>query len=131
MRLLKALDRNRRVTAVPFQKTGTPASVGLTLEECKASAWAIAPDGSRYRGAEAVNALVAAALGIAVPLHLYYLPGIRRLQDFIYPVIASAVGCPATNPTVPSTRLSVDNTSEEVVRNRELLQSKNRESVFT
>jgi hypothetical protein len=61
VRLLKALDPNRRVTAVPFQKSGIPASVGLTLEECEASAWAIAPDGSRYRGAEAVNALVAAA----------------------------------------------------------------------
>ena len=89
MRLLKALDRNRRVTAVPFQKTGVPASVGLTVEECEASAWAIAPDGGRYRGAEAVNALVAAALGIAVPLFVYYLPGIRQLQDFFYFVVAS------------------------------------------
>ena len=89
MRLLKALDRNRRVTAVPFQKTGVPASVGLTLEECKASAWAIAPDGRRYRAAEAVNASVACALGTEVPLLVYYLPGIRHLQDFIYSLIAS------------------------------------------
>ena len=89
MRLLKALDRNRRVTAVPFQKTGVPASVGLTLEECKASAWAIAPDGRRYRAAEAMNALVACALGTAVPLLLYYSPGIRQLQEFIYSLIAS------------------------------------------
>jgi predicted DCC family thiol-disulfide oxidoreductase YuxK len=89
VRLLKALDRNRRVTAVPFQKSGTPASVELTLEECKASAWAIASDGSRYRGAEAVNTLVAAALETAVPLRLYHLPGIRQLQDFIYSLIAS------------------------------------------
>ena len=89
MRLLKALDRNRRVTAVPFQKSGIPASVGLTLEECEASAWTIAPDGDRYRGAEAVNALVACALGTAVPLLVYYLPAIRRLQDFIYYLIAS------------------------------------------
>ena len=89
MRLLTALDRNRRVAAVPFQKSGVPASVGLTLEECQASAWAIAPDGSRYRGAEAVNALVAAALGSAVPLLVYYLPGIRQLQDLIYSVVAS------------------------------------------
>ena len=89
MRLLKALDRNRRVTAVPFQKSGTPASVGLTVEECEASAWAIASDGSRYRGAEAVNALVAAALGTAVPLLLYYLHGIRQVQNFIYSLIAS------------------------------------------
>jgi hypothetical protein len=67
------------VTAVPFQKSGTPASVGLTLEECKASAWAIAPDGERYRGAEAMNALVAAAIGSGLPLLVYYLPGIRQL----------------------------------------------------
>ena len=89
MRVLKALDRNRRVTAVPFQKTGVPASVGLTVEECEATAWAIAPDGGRYRGAEAVNALVAASFGTAVPLLLYYLPGIRQLQDFFYSVVAS------------------------------------------
>jgi predicted DCC family thiol-disulfide oxidoreductase YuxK len=89
VRLLKALDSNRRVRAVPFQKSGTPASVGLTLEECEASAWAIAPDGGRYRGAEAMNALVAAALGSALPLLVYSLPGIRQVQDFIYSVVAS------------------------------------------
>jgi predicted DCC family thiol-disulfide oxidoreductase YuxK len=89
VRLLETLDRNRRVTAVPFQKSGVPTSVGLTLQECKASAWAIAADGRRYRGAEAMNALVACALGTAVPLLVYYLPGIRQLQDFIYSLIAS------------------------------------------
>jgi predicted DCC family thiol-disulfide oxidoreductase YuxK len=76
------------VTAVPFQKSGTPASVGLTLEECKASAWAIAPDGERYRGAEAMNGLVAAAIGSGLPLLVYNLPGIRQLQDLIYSLIA-------------------------------------------
>ena len=89
MRLLKAFDRNRRVTAVPFQKTGVPASVGLTVDECEASAWAIASDGGRYRGAEAVNAVVAAALGTAVPLFVYSLPGIRQLQDLVYSLVAS------------------------------------------
>ncbi len=77
VRLLEALDRNRRVTAVPFQKGNVPASVGLTLEECEAAAWAIAPDAGRYRGAEAANAVVAAALGTTLPLLLYSLPGIR------------------------------------------------------
>ena len=76
------------MTAVPFQKSGTPASVGLTLEECKASAWAIAPDGERYRGAEAMNGLVAAAIGSGLPLLVYNLPGIRQLQDLIYSLIA-------------------------------------------
>ena len=89
VRLLEALDRHRRVTAVPFQKSSVPASVGLTLEECEAAAWAIAPDGDRYRGAEAVNAVVAAALGSTLPLFLYSLPGIRQLLDFIYYLVAS------------------------------------------
>ena len=77
------------MTAVPFQKSGTPASVGLTLEECKASAWAIAPDGERYRGAEAMNGLVAAAIGSGLPLLVYNLPDIRQPQDLIYSLIAS------------------------------------------
>ena len=64
-------------------------NVSRRLEECKATAWAIAPDGGRYRGAEAVNAVVAVALGSAVPLLRYSLPGIRQLQDFIYYLVAS------------------------------------------
>jgi predicted DCC family thiol-disulfide oxidoreductase YuxK len=92
VRLLKALDRKRRVTAVPFQNSSVPASVGLTLEECEATAWAIAPDGGRYRGAGALNAVVAAALGSTVPLLVYSLPGIRQLQDIIYHLVASNRG---------------------------------------
>ena len=99
------------MTAVPFQKTRVPASVGLTVDECEASAWAIASDGGRYRGAEAVNAVVAAALGTAVPLFVYSLPGIRQLQDMIYSLVASNRSrLPGeTIPTAPSTPLSVDN----------------------
>ena len=89
VRFLKALDRNRRVKAVPFQKSGVPASVALTLKECEATAWAIAPDGGRYQGAGAVNAVGACVLGITIPLRLYSLPGMRQLQDFIYYLIAS------------------------------------------
>ena len=36
-----------------------------------------------------VNAVVATALGSAIPLLLYHLPGIRQLQDFIYYLVAS------------------------------------------
>ena len=68
---------------------GVPASVELTVDECEASAWAIASDGSRYRGAEGVNAVVAAVLGTAVPLFVYSLPGIRQLQDFFYSLVAT------------------------------------------
>jgi predicted DCC family thiol-disulfide oxidoreductase YuxK len=92
VRLLNALDRYCRVEAVPYQKSGVPASVGLTVEECEETAWAIAPNGGRYRGAEAVNAAVAAALGTAVPLLVYSVPGMRRLQDSVYRLVASNRG---------------------------------------
>ena len=46
MRLVKTLDRYRRVTAVPSQKPGVCASAGLTAQECQASVWAVAPDGT-------------------------------------------------------------------------------------
>ncbi len=83
VRLLNALDRDRRVRAVPFQKDGVPASVGLTVEECEATAWAILPDGGRYRGAEAANSAVAEALGTAGPLLVCSLPGVKQLRDFV------------------------------------------------
>jgi predicted DCC family thiol-disulfide oxidoreductase YuxK len=85
---VQALDRHRRVTAIPFQQPGYPERAGLTLAECEAAAWAISPDGSRYRGAEAINMTLAVALGTRLPLRLYRLPGIRRLQDAVYEWVA-------------------------------------------
>ena len=92
MRLVKTLDRYRRVTAVPSQKPGSCASVGLTLKECEASVWAAAPDGGRYRGAEAINAVLAVALGTWCPLGLYKLPLVRQLQDLTYDWVAANRG---------------------------------------
>jgi len=89
VRLLKALDRDRRVRAVPFQKGGVPASVGLTVEECEASAWAILHDGGHYRIAEALNMAMATALGTAGPLVLYSLPGIKQFEGLVYSLVAS------------------------------------------
>ena len=86
---MKALDTHRRVTAVPYQKPGFSASVGISVEECKATVWAVAPDGRRYRGAEACNAVLAVVLGLRAPLLLYALPGVRQLQDLIYAFIAA------------------------------------------
>ena len=71
---MKRLDRKQRVTAVPYQKPGVPASVGLTAEACKKAAWAVTPEGHRYRGAEAVNLVLAVALGTRFPHALYRLP---------------------------------------------------------
>ena len=92
MRLVKTLDRNRRVTAVPSQKPGVCASAGLTVKECEASVWAAAPDGRRYRGAEAINVVLAVTLGTRLPLGLYKLPLVRRLQDLTYDWIAANRG---------------------------------------
>ena len=72
------------VAIAPFQRTGVPESVGLTLAECEQAAWAITADGRRYRGAAAINAVLATALGFALPLRVYELPLIRPFQDWMY-----------------------------------------------
>ena len=77
------------MTAVPFQKSGVPASVGLSVEECQETAWAILPDGGRYRGAEAMNMAVAVALRTRGPLLVYSLPAIKRFEDLVYSLVAS------------------------------------------
>ena len=89
---MKTLDRNRRVMAVPSQKSGVCASAGLTVKECEASVWAATSDGRRYRGAEAINVVLAVALGTRFPLSLYKLPLVRRLQDLTYEWVAANRG---------------------------------------
>lgn len=90
MRLVEALDRHRRVTAVPFQRAGVPEAHGLSHAECEQAAWAIAtlPEPVRYRGAAAVNAALTVSLGTSLPLRVYRLPGVRRLQDAVYAWVA-------------------------------------------
>ena len=86
VRLVRALDRDRRVTAVPCQQPGAAEAYGLTVADCEAAAWAVTPEPGRrhYRGAGAINAAVAVALGIWWPVRLYELPGIRHVQDLVY-----------------------------------------------
>jgi len=72
----------------PFQRPGLPASVGLTIADCEGAAWAIAPDGSRFRGAAAINATLGAALGVRLPLAMYRLPPIGRIEDRLYALVA-------------------------------------------
>ncbi len=84
MRLVQALDRHRRVTAVPFQKPGTLEAYGLTVAECEAAAWAITPDGARYRGAGAIDMALAVGLGVGLPYWLYRIPGVGWVQDRVY-----------------------------------------------
>jgi predicted DCC family thiol-disulfide oxidoreductase YuxK len=86
---MKRLDKKQRVTVVPYQKPGMPASVGLTAEACGEAAWAVTPEGRRYRGAEAVNLVLAVALGTRLPYALYRLPLIRDAQDRAYDWVAA------------------------------------------
>ena len=98
MRWVKALDRDRRVTAVPYQKSGVPASAGLSVEDCKKAAWAIEPGEisgrprRRWRGAGAINVSLAVALGVRLPLSFYGLSGIGSLQEYVYKVVADNRG---------------------------------------
>lgn len=88
MRLVGALDRHRRVTAVPFQRPGFPESCGLTVAQCEQSAWAVTPDGFAYRTAAAINLAVAVGLGSPLPLWLYQAPGSHALQEAAYRWVA-------------------------------------------
>ena len=88
MRLIKALDRRRRVTTAPCQKPGLPEDNGLAVADCERAAWTITPDGRRYPGAAAFNVAVAAMLGNRLPWLVYRLPGIRHVQDWLYAWVA-------------------------------------------
>ena len=77
------------MTAVPFQKPGVPESVGLTVEQCREAAWAVEPDGRLHRGAAAVHAALAWALGWPTLLRLYEQPVIQRIEDAVYDWVAA------------------------------------------
>ena len=98
MRWVRALDRDRRVTVVPYQKPGVPDLAGLSLEECGKVAWAIEPGEisgrprRRWRGAGAINASLAVALDVRLPLTFYNLSGIGPLQEHVYKLVAANRG---------------------------------------
>ena len=88
--LTRALHgRGSRVLMVPYQKPGVTQSTGLSMEDCRASAWAVSSDGERYRGAEAISVAVSGAIGTRIPHALYRLPLVRGLQDLVYGWIAA------------------------------------------
>ncbi len=86
---IKLLDRRDRVQAIPCQQPGLPQSVGLTRAQCEEAARAIEPSGRRLRGAAAVCAALAWALGLPVLGRICELPGIRSLAEAIYRWIAT------------------------------------------
>lgn len=86
------------MTVVPYQKDGVPASAGLSVEDCRKAAWAYEPGGEtsvprrRWRGAGAINASLAVALGTRLPLSFYELPIVDLLQHRAYDFIAANRG---------------------------------------
>jgi predicted DCC family thiol-disulfide oxidoreductase YuxK len=88
-RALPGRNRGGRVRMVPYQKPGVVRSTGLSLEDCRASAWAVSLDGERYRGAEAINVAISGAIGTRIPHALYRLPLVGDLQDLAYGWIAA------------------------------------------
>jgi predicted DCC family thiol-disulfide oxidoreductase YuxK len=88
VRLIRALDRDGRVTTVPYQRPGTPEAYGLTAAQCEATIRAVTSEGEHHSGAAAINAALAVALGSRLPLWLYRAPGIEQLQDLGYAFIA-------------------------------------------
>lgn len=88
VRLLKMLDRNGHVTAIPFQTSGVPEQYGLNFEQCNSVAWVVTPDYKHYPGAAAINMVLAVALGTALPVQIYRLPGMQQIQNRVYDWIA-------------------------------------------
>jgi len=82
--LVVRMDRHGRVAAVPLQRPGTAEWLGVTPQALAESAWWLDASGELYRGAEAVNATLSAAIGSRLPLMVYRLPGIRQIQDAVY-----------------------------------------------
>lgn len=89
VRLVRAIDRQGRITIAPFQKPSFPESHGLTAAQGEQSIWAITPDGFTYPAAAAANLTAATALGTALPLWLYAIPGVTATQEAAYHFIAS------------------------------------------
>ena len=83
------------MTVVPYQKLGVSASAGLSIEQCTRAAWAVEPreacgeNRGRYRGAAAINASLAVALGVRFPLSFYNLPDVGWFQDRLYDLVAA------------------------------------------
>jgi predicted DCC family thiol-disulfide oxidoreductase YuxK len=85
---IQRLDRRDRVRVLQCQPPDVADTYGLTQADCDAAAWAYAPGGRAYRGAAALNAALAAALGTTLPLRIYPLPLVRGGQDAAYDWIA-------------------------------------------
>ncbi|MCW5853106.1 MAG: DUF393 domain-containing protein [Anaerolineae bacterium] len=86
---MQRLDSRHRLWLAPFQEPGAPARLGLTFAEAEQAAWAMDAYGLRFRGAAAIFAALAVALGWPWLLRLYELPLLRALADHAYAWVAA------------------------------------------
>jgi predicted DCC family thiol-disulfide oxidoreductase YuxK len=86
--LLVRLDRHDRVRTLPYQRPGVAEDAGVSRDDLAKAVFWDGEDGGRYWGAEAINAALGEAFGSGLPLRLYRLPGVRRLQDRTYRWVA-------------------------------------------
>lgn len=82
-------QRTGEVHIEPFQRPGTPELLGVSNDEMLEAAWWKDSSGDVYRGAEAINAALAAGMGSRIPLVLYRIPGVRQVQNVAYRWVAS------------------------------------------
>jgi predicted DCC family thiol-disulfide oxidoreductase YuxK len=57
---------------------------GLAADDGRHRAWLITPQGQVYGGAEAINVVLRPIWWLRPLTYLYYLPGLRQLQDAVY-----------------------------------------------
>jgi predicted DCC family thiol-disulfide oxidoreductase YuxK len=78
---LRLLDRDARITTVPYQQPGAPERAGATRAAC-ADEVHFAAGGRTVRGAAAVNAALAVALRTDLPERIY--SRTAPVQDRVY-----------------------------------------------
>jgi predicted DCC family thiol-disulfide oxidoreductase YuxK len=85
---VQRLDRTGGLRTRPLQSADAPERLGVPPARILEAAKWLDDSGAVYTGAEAMNAAVAAAVGRALPLRFYRVPGIRALQNGIYRYVA-------------------------------------------
>ncbi|WP_343710719.1 DUF393 domain-containing protein [Mycobacterium sp.] len=91
-RVVEFLVRHNRTAylqTAPLQSPGAAELLGIPpsrLLDC--SRW-LDSSGAVYSGAEAMNAAVATAIGIRLPLMLYRIPAVRFVEDATYRWVAA------------------------------------------
>lgn len=87
---IERCDRRARLAILPAQTAGLLAAARLTPLEAAQAAWAITPDGRRWRGAGAILVVLEVALGGWLRLSwIYGLPGLTQVADAAYQWVAN------------------------------------------